>query len=233
MKKRFARLLLATALAAPILFNASGSQAFAGEHDLVTYAKQYIGVPYKWGGTTPSGFDCSGYLTYVFNEFGVELPRTSADQFNQGETISNEDLMPGDLVFFTTYKSGPSHSGIYLGDDEFIHSSSKGVEISNLNSSYYKNRYLGAKRFIQPTAVKESTYEMPAAKNGQIGMVHVNKKINLWKRTADNKLEMVRVLNPGEKYRVYDFDEQYGGQYNLGSQLFITNMPSHIEYIPY
>src|SRR4051812_29397647 len=95
----------------------SNIKAEAAENgDLTNYAKKFLGVPYKWGGTTPSGFDCSGYLTYVYHEFGIELPRTSADQFAEGEKVGNGEMVPGDLVFFTTYKAGASHSGIYLGD---------------------------------------------------------------------------------------------------------------------
>lgn len=201
-----------------------------GNESLVEYAEAYIGVPYKWGGTTPSGFDCSGFMTYVFKEFGVQLPRTSADQYYQGEKIDRSQLVPGDLVFFTTYKAGPSHAGIYVGDNNFIHaSSSKGVIISSLDSTYYKSRYLGARRYIQSDMVKDAFSTM-TVKNGQIGMILIEKKINLWERDENGKLQMVRVLNPGEVYRVYGYDDKYGGQYNLGSQLYITNMSGYIQY---
>lgn len=76
---------------------------------IISTAKKYIGVPYVWGGTTPSGFDCSGFIQYVFAKHGINLPRTSAEQYNVGSSVSKANLKAGDLVFFTTYKAGPSH----------------------------------------------------------------------------------------------------------------------------
>lgn len=206
------------------------STIFAAEDKgLTDYAKEFVGVPYKWGGTTPAGFDCSGYLTYVYSDYGINLPRTSADQYYQGQKVATADLVPGDLVFFTTYKKGPSHAGIYLGDRKFVHAGDNGVEISSLDTSYYKTRYIGGARYIQPNAT--SIMSTVNQKDGQIGTVYVKKKINLWQRDENNKLVEVRVLNPGEVYRVYSYDKMYGGQYNLGSQLYITNMNEYIEYI--
>lgn len=115
---------------------------------LINYAKTFIGVPYKWGGTTTAGFDCSGFVSYVFqNSQGITLPRTTKLQYtNIGLAVSS--LSPGDLVFFDTSsgKTGVSHVGIYIGNGQFIHaSSSKGVTISNLSNSYWNPRYIGAK----------------------------------------------------------------------------------------
>ena len=118
---------------------------------IINMAKSFQGVPYVWGGTSPSGFDCSGFTHYVFLKNDITIPRTSSNQYyNAGSWVQKSNLLPGDLVFFTTYKSGPSHVGIYLGNNKFIHaSSSKGVTISDLNSSYYAQRYIGAKRVLQ------------------------------------------------------------------------------------
>lgn len=111
---------------------------------LIVEAKKYIGTPYVWAGTTPSGFDCSGYLDYVYAKVGVTLPRTVATIWNATTPIATPKV--GDIVFFETYTSGPSHAGIYLGDNKFIHaSSSQGVTISDLNNTYWAPRYLGAK----------------------------------------------------------------------------------------
>lgn len=111
---------------------------------LVTEAKKYIGTPYVWGGSTPSGFDCSGYVNYVFTKIGVSIPRTAATIWSATKPVASPAV--GDLVFFTTYATGPSHLGIYLGNNQFIHaSSSVGVTISDLTNSYWKARYLGAK----------------------------------------------------------------------------------------
>ena len=116
---------------------------------IITTAKKYIGVPYVWGGTTPKGFDCSGYVQYVFNAHGIKLPRVSADQYYAGTKVSKSNLQPGDLVFFNTSGYGVSHVGIYLGDGKFIHSgTSKGVTIANFNSTYWKSVYLGARRVL-------------------------------------------------------------------------------------
>lgn len=120
--------------------------------DLITSSsKNYLGVPYVWGGTSPSGFDCSGFIYYVFLNNGIAIPRTTDLQYyNAGTWVSYNNLEPGDLVFFTTYAPGPSHVGMYLGNGQFIQaSSSKGVTISDLSNSYFSARYIGAKRIIQ------------------------------------------------------------------------------------
>jgi len=112
---------------------------------LITEAKKYLGVPYLWGGTTPAGFDCSGFLNYVYNKQGVSLPRTVENMWSTATPVSTPQK--GDLVFFTTYKTGPSHAGVYMGDNKFIHAgSSTGITITDMNSSYWKERYLGAKK---------------------------------------------------------------------------------------
>jgi peptidoglycan DL-endopeptidase LytE len=113
-------------------------------NSLVAESKKYIGSPYIWGGTSSSGFDCSGYLNFVFTKVGVSLPRTVATIWRETKAVANPSV--GDIVFFETYTSGPSHAGIYLGNNKFIHAgSSTGVTVSDLTSSYWKNRYLGAK----------------------------------------------------------------------------------------
>lgn len=119
-----------------------GAQAILG------FASQFLGTPYAWGGTNPSGFDCSGFTQYVFRNAGIDLSRTSQSQFNQGTSIDRSDLKPGDLVFFTTYGAGATHVGIYAGNNTMIDSSNGGVTYENMDNSYWSPRYLGARRFI-------------------------------------------------------------------------------------
>lgn len=120
---------------------------------LVEFSKKYIGYPYVWGGTSPSGFDCSGFTTYVYKQFGYSLNRTANAQASNGYAVSRDNLIPGDLVLFTrTYSSSVpvTHVGIYVGNGQFIHAanSSTGVVISSLNEGYYASRYYGARRIV-------------------------------------------------------------------------------------
>lgn len=130
---------------------------------VIAYAKKFLGVRYVFGGSSPAGFDCSGFLWYVFKEHGITLPRTGNKQYNVGTPVAKANLKKGDLVFFETYKKGPSHSGIYLGDGTFISAtSSKGVSVASLNDPYYwGSRYLGAKRVLKETE------KLPALPPGQ------------------------------------------------------------------
>ncbi len=112
-------------------------------------AKRCLGIPYVWGGDSLSGYDCSGFVQAVFLAVGVRLPRVSFDQFREGRPIAFEDLLPGDAVFFTTYASGASHVGIYMGDESFIHASSAAGKVTITRfTSYYRTRFVGAKRYI-------------------------------------------------------------------------------------
>lgn len=121
------------------------------ETQFIQQSKKYIGVRYVYGGNTPSsGFDCTGYINYVYNKFGYSLPRTSANIYASKSLSPVKELKVGDLVFFETYKPGASHAGIYIGSNQFVHaSSSKGVTVSNMGESYWNTRYLGARRHEQ------------------------------------------------------------------------------------
>lgn len=132
---------------------------------LVTFAKKLLNIPYKFGGNTILGIDCSSYVKKVYGLMGVTLPRTAREQFKEGEEIEKEELSVGDLVFFRTYASFPSHVGIYLGNNLFIHASSKGkkVTIDNLETPYYVKRFIGAKRLISTAEEQEKTETDPAS----------------------------------------------------------------------
>ncbi len=125
---------------------AAGSGNFA---EMIRIALRYRGVPYAFGGTSPYGFDCSGFTQYVFRQIGVDLPRMADAQYYSGRAVSKSNLMPGDLVFFETYEAGPSHVGIYMGNGQFVAAnSSTGVAVASIYDPYYWGpRYLGARRY--------------------------------------------------------------------------------------
>jgi cell wall-associated NlpC family hydrolase len=117
---------------------------------IISLAQSQVGARYTWAGTSPStGFDCSGFVYWVFNTLGFNMPRTMDEQLASGRRIPIDQLRPGDVLFFSdTYTSGLSHDGIYLGDGKFIHAvdESTGVAITALNSAYWAERYYAAVR---------------------------------------------------------------------------------------
>ena len=106
------------------------------------------GAPYRDGGIDPTGFDCSGFVRYVYEQHGVEMPRQVRDQFRIGKSVDRDRLEPGDLVFFSTVAPGASHVGIVIGGDQFVHAPSERgvVRVESLASEYWARRYIGAKR---------------------------------------------------------------------------------------
>ena len=117
---------------------------------IAQYALQYVGSPYVYGGSSPSGFDCSGFTTYVMKHFGYSVNRTASGQMDNGTAVDRSQLQPGDLVFFNSGNSSKraTHVGIYTGNGQFVHASTSttGVIVSDLNSSYYSRTYVGARR---------------------------------------------------------------------------------------
>jgi cell wall-associated NlpC family hydrolase len=106
------------------------------------------GAPYRDGGIDPSGFDCSGFVRYVYEKHGVAVPRQVRDQFRIGKNVDRDELEPGDLVFFSTVAPGASHVGIVIGGDQFVHAPSERgvVRVESLGAQYWASRYIGAKR---------------------------------------------------------------------------------------
>jgi cell wall-associated NlpC family hydrolase len=124
-------------------------QYFVRAHELMVQALSLMGIRYRYGGDTPvTGFDCSGFVRYVFNQIGTALPRSASDISRIGRTVDRDELQPGDLVFFNTLRRPFSHVGIYLGEQRFIHAPSGGgsVEIVNITERYWERRYNGARR---------------------------------------------------------------------------------------
>ena len=118
---------------------------------IVDYAKKFLGTPYVWGGSSPSGFDCSGFCQYVYKQMGYSINRVAADQMNNGYAVSLSEAQPGDLIFFSSYAGGTAgHVGIYVGDGCFIHAPQSGdvVKISNLYTTGYGSRICGLRRIV-------------------------------------------------------------------------------------
>jgi len=121
--------------------------------EIVDYAMQFVGYPYVYGGSTPKGFDCSGFTKYVYAQFGYSLNRSAANQLDNGTSVSMSELQPGDLVLFKKAGTGSkraSHVGLYIGDGQFVHASTSkvGVIVSHMTDAYYTTGFVGGRRII-------------------------------------------------------------------------------------
>ena len=115
---------------------------------IVSIAEKYLGTPYVYGGTTPAGFDCSGFVQYVYKQAGKSIGRTTYDQYAGGRPVNLSDLQPGDIMFFSTSGNGPTHEGIYIGNNRLIHmsDSSKKAAYDDF-SGWFRTYYIGARRY--------------------------------------------------------------------------------------
>ncbi len=187
LEKRMKRILMTVLASFMLLFTAPAAMiASASSADtVISNAKKHMGTPYRWGGTRPGGFDCSGYTQYVFKQSGISIPRTTGTQFNAGPAVSKANLQTGDLVFFNTSGRGVSHVGIYISGGKFIHAStSKGVEINSINDPYYwGKRYIGARRVsnFQQQAAQKAQPAAPTVQYATRGKVAeiLSKELNL------------------------------------------------------
>lgn len=139
---------LSVILAAGTFAGHSEASSAVASTQIVSSAKSLVGIKYRFGGTTKAGFDCSGFIGYIYKQNGISLPRTAAGMYSTGKSVKKANLVVGDLVFFNTSGKGISHVGMYIGSGKFIHAStSKGVQINKLNDPYYwGNKYVGAKK---------------------------------------------------------------------------------------
>ncbi|MEK4285668.1 C40 family peptidase [Ureibacillus sp. FSL K6-0165] len=213
-------------------FGANNAVEAATVDELKSTAKQYIGAPYKYGGTNiKTGIDCSGYTRYVFSQLGISLKRTSKEQYTQGTAVSKNELQPGDLVFFNTSGKGVSHVGIYLGDNQFISATtSGGVEIDSLNDPYYwGSRYIGARRVATFTTeeaeqVKEAAIDFSVYVSRGEAAIRLAEALNL--DTTDQNSPFIDV-KPESKYagattalnKLNIFTGDSNGKFNPGSPI--------------
>jgi hypothetical protein len=148
-------------LAAGIALSSMAAPAMAATK-LEQTVDKVLGVDYRWGGTTTAGFDCSGFTMHVFEKFGISLPHQTKSQAKKGVKVAKSELRPGDLVFFNTNGKGISHVGVYMGNGEFAHSSSKyGVRISKLSEAYYTKRYVTARRILSVAGFAKFASDAP------------------------------------------------------------------------
>ena len=136
-----------------VLVDAAEAQKSSKGQEIADYALQFVGYPYVYGGSSPSGFDCSGFTSYVYRQFGYSLNRSAASQLSNGTPVSMSELQPGDLVLFKKSGTGSkaaSHVGIYIGNNQFVHASTStvGVIVSSLSEAYYTTGFVGGRRIV-------------------------------------------------------------------------------------
>jgi cell wall-associated NlpC family hydrolase len=139
-------LTLAACASGPKLPRPAVATPSPAQSKIVSVALKYVGAPYARGGTTPAGFDCSGFVMFVYARAGVALPHNAERQYRLGTAVAKDELEPGDIVFFDRL----GHSGIYIGDARFVHATKPGdvVKVSRLDEDWYRRRWVGARRVL-------------------------------------------------------------------------------------
>ena len=155
------------------------------DRSVIAMALSFRGTPYRNGGSDPSGFDCSRFIQYVFAQMGLALPREVHEQYKVGKKLDEDDLKPGDLVFFHTVSKGASHVGLMVGDDQFVHApSSKGVvRVEHLSSSYWAPRFVGGRRVPAEPAV--AARRRPSAEESTVAAATTGRSASRGSRAAD------------------------------------------------
>ena len=132
--------------------DASEAQSSTLGQEIADYALQFVGYRYVYGGSSPSGFDCSGFTSYVYKQFGYKLNRSASDQLDNGTAVSRNELEPGDLVIFKKGNSSKraTHVGLYIGNNQFVHASTSkvGVIVSRMSDAYYTTGFVGGRRIV-------------------------------------------------------------------------------------
>lgn len=136
-----------------------GNKVLVGK--ILSNSIDLMSIPYSFGGATLKALDCSAFVQKVFKSIGIDLPRTAREQFNIGREVERHEISEGDLLFFKTYSHHPSHVGIYIGENQFIHASGKKrkVSIDSLDEPYYRKSFIGAKRLIEIEATTEPSID--------------------------------------------------------------------------
>jgi cell wall-associated NlpC family hydrolase len=146
----------------PVFGEESNSSSQTVRYKLVNMARTFLGLPYRWGGTSERrGMDCSGLVKILFDKFHIELPRSSREQIQAGKEVPLDRLEMGDLVFFSTRGEIPTHVGLYVGNDQFLHAEKKAgrVIITDLKQPWYAKRFVGARR-VMDLSKDEETFDL-------------------------------------------------------------------------
>ena len=175
-----------------ILSRFSTQEGLQTKSEIRSFSQEYIGVPYVSGGTTPWGFDCSGFTQYVFNNLGFNIHRTVASQLQDGVIISKEDLVCGDLIFFqntTGWGHFASHVGIYIGNGQMIHAGSRGIAVVSLEEAYYTYHYMCARRVVLTDVSSETVAPVVGANQ--------NVNSSYWRESSQTEDSLGNSFSPG------------------------------------